>query len=69
MNQLMKEIEYFKAYHKRNPIIHVGRETLKNMYDDDIDYYKYKLTENVYPQFYGCKIIGLENYEYGYILG
>jgi hypothetical protein len=65
----MKEIEYFKAYHGHNPIIYVGRKTLENMYEDTLDYCRYKLTEDLYPSFHGCKIIELEIYEYGYILG
>jgi hypothetical protein len=76
INQLVTEIEYFRMYYKRNPIIHIGKRTLENIYkEDSFDMYECELTEgesakykNLVLSFCGCETRELKNYEYGYVL-
>jgi hypothetical protein len=76
INQLVTEIEYFRMYYKRNPIIHIGKRTLENIHkENSFDAYKCELTEgesakykNLVPSFHGCETKELKDYEYGYIL-
>lgn len=60
MSDLILEIEYFRAWKKKSPIIYIGNETMKRL-------------EKIaglsgMSEYYGCKIIVLKNEEYGFIL-
>jgi hypothetical protein len=57
MNILITEIEYFRVWKKKSPIIYIAKETLKRLTGSS------DLT-----QFAGCTIKILKNCEYGYFL-
>jgi hypothetical protein len=57
MEFLSREIEYFKAFEKRNPIIYISQGTLKRLTGSD----------NMI-KFLGCNIKILKDYNYGYVL-
>lgn len=60
MNDLILEIEYFRAWKKKNPVIYIGSETIKQL--------EKAAGLSGISEYCGCRIIVLENEEYGFIL-